>query len=66
MIFKRHPLRKLAAIYVGGIAGALLRVGLAQVMPFAAGTWPWPTFAVNMVGALAISYLFASEFEEPR
>lgn len=60
MIFKRHPLRKLAAIYVGGIAGALIRVGLAQALPHAAGSWPWPTFAVNMAGALAIGYLFAS------
>ncbi len=60
MIFKRHPLRKLAAIYAGGVAGALLRVGLAQALPHAAGSWPWPTFAVNMVGALAIGYLFAS------
>lgn len=60
MVFKRHPLRKLAAIYAGGVAGALIRVGLVQAMPHAAASWPWPTFTVNMVGALAIGYLFAS------
>lgn len=60
MIFKRHPLRKLAAIYVGGIAGALIRVGLAQALPHGPGTWPMATFAVNVVGAFAIGYLFAS------
>ena len=60
MVFKRHPVRKLAAIYAGGIAGALLRVGLAQALPFDAGSWPWPTFAVNMVGAFALGYFFAS------
>lgn len=60
MIFKRHPLRKLAAIYAGGIAGAVIRVGLAQALPHGPGSWPWPTFAVNMVGAFAIGYLFAS------
>jgi len=60
MIFKRHPLRKLAAIYVGGVAGALIRVGLAQALPHGPGSWPWPTFAVNVAGAFAIGYLFAS------
>jgi fluoride exporter len=55
----RHPLRKLAAIYAGGVAGALIRVGLAQAFPAAAGSWPWPTFAVNLVGALLLGYFFA-------
>ncbi len=60
MIFKRHPLRKLTAIYAGGIAGALIRVGLAQALPFDPGSWPWPTFAVNIAGAFALGYFFAS------
>jgi fluoride exporter len=51
--------RKLAAIYAGGVVGALIRVGLAQGFPPAAGTWPWPTFAVNLAGALALGYFFA-------
>ena len=49
--------RKLAAIYAGGVVGALIRVGLAQASPPA--PWPWPTFAVNMVGALLLGYFFA-------
>lgn len=60
MIFNRHPRRKLAAIYAGGIAGALIRVGLAQAFPHGPGSWPWPTFAVNVAGAFAIGYFFAS------
>jgi CrcB protein len=60
MIFRRHPFRKLAAIYAGGIVGALLRVGLAQAFPHAAGAWPWPTLAVNLIGAFLIGYFFAS------
>lgn len=60
MIFKRHPLRKLAAIYAGGIAGALARVGLAEAFPHVAGSWPWPTFTANLVGAFALGYTFAS------
>ena len=55
----RHPGRKLAAIYLGGVAGALIRVGLAQAFPAAAGGWPWPTFAVNLVGAFLLGYFFA-------
>lgn len=59
-IFNRHPKRKLAAIYGGGILGALVRVGMTQAFPHAPSAWPWPTFGVNMIGALLIGYLFAS------
>lgn len=61
----RHPGRKLAAIYAGGVAGALIRVGLAQAFPPAAGTWPWPTFAVNLVGAFLLGYFFALFRDHP-
>ena len=53
-MFSRHPIRKLAAIYAGGVIGALLRVGLAEAFPHAVDAWPWPTFAVNLVGAFLI------------
>lgn len=65
MIFRRHPLRKLGAIYLGGILGALLRVGLAEAFPHSASAWPWPTFAVNIVGAFLIGYFFASFRDHP-
>jgi CrcB protein len=61
----RHPGRKLIAIYVGGVAGALIRVGLARAFPPAPGTWPWPTFAVNLVGALLLGYFFALFRDHP-
>ena len=60
MFLQRHPLQKLGAIYAGGVVGALIRVGLAERFPHSAATWPWPTFAVNMVGAVLIGYYFAS------
>jgi CrcB protein len=60
-----HPGRKLAAIYVGGVVGALLRVGLAQAFPPDAGTWPWPTFVANLVGALLLGYFFALFRDHP-
>lgn len=65
MDFQRHPWRKLAAIYAGGVAGALIRVGLAQAFPPAAGAWPWPTFVVNMAGALLLGYFYALFRDHP-
>jgi CrcB protein len=58
-------LRRLAAIYVGGVLGALGRVGLAQATPHGPGGWPWGTFAVNMLGALALGYFFARLGDHP-
>jgi CrcB protein len=62
---QRHPGGKLAAIYAGGVVGALIRVGLAQALPPGAGAWPWPTFAVNMAGALLLGYFFALLRDHP-
>jgi fluoride exporter len=56
---------RLAAIYVGGVAGALLRVGLAQAASVGPGDWPWATFAVNMVGALLLGWFFALFRDHP-
>jgi len=58
-------LRRLAAIYAGGVLGALARVGLAQATPHGPGGWPWGTFAVNMLGALALGYFFARLGDHP-
>jgi fluoride exporter len=58
-------IRRLAAIYVGGVIGALARVGLAEAAPHGAGEWPWATFAVNMAGALLLGYLFARLRDHP-
>jgi CrcB protein len=52
-------LRRLAAIYAGGVLGALARVGLAQATPHGPGGWPWGTFAVNTLGALLLGYFVA-------
>jgi len=57
--------RRLAAIYVGGVIGALVRVGLAEAAPHGAGDWPWATFAVNMVGALLLGYFVARLRDHP-
>jgi fluoride exporter len=60
-----HDPRKLLAIYVGGVAGALIRVGLAEAASTGTGQWPWATFAVNVVGALLLGYFFALFRDHP-
>lgn len=49
--------REVLAIFVGGAAGASLRVGLVLAFPTATGSWPWVTFAVNVFGAFLLGYL---------
>jgi CrcB protein len=53
--------RELAAVFAGGCAGALARAGVTQA--FAGPAWPWPTLAVNLLGALALGY-FATRLQE--
>lgn len=53
---RRFDRRELAAIYAGGVLGALGRVGLAEALPHGVGAWPWATFVVNMVGAALLGW----------
>jgi CrcB protein len=55
--------RELAAIFVGGAVGALLRVGLVKTGAAGAPGWPWITFAVNVSGAFALGY-FVTRLQE--
>lgn len=55
--------RELAAIFAGGTIGALARVGLLQVGLASAPSWPWPTFAVNILGAFLLGY-FTTRLQE--
>jgi CrcB protein len=48
---------ELAAVGLGGAVGALGRVGLEQAWPSAVGSWPWATFAVNILGAFLLGGL---------
>jgi fluoride exporter len=60
-----HDPRKLAAIYAGGVVGALIRVGLAEAAAVDPGQWPWATFVANMAGALLLGYFFALFRDHP-
>jgi fluoride exporter len=50
--------RELGAIFLGGAIGALLRTGLAEVLPADGAEWPWATFLVNVAGAALLGYWF--------
>jgi CrcB protein len=55
---------ELAAIFAGGCLGALARAGLAEAAgDGSSGSWPWATFAANVVGALMLGY-FATRLQE--
>lgn len=55
--------RELAAIFVGGFAGAVARALLVEALPPDPGQWPWATFAVNVAGAFALGY-FTTRLQE--
>jgi CrcB protein len=46
-----------AAVFAGGVVGALARAGLVVAFPWDGHGWPWPTFVVNVVGTLLLGYL---------
>jgi CrcB protein len=55
--------RELAAIFAGGFLGAIARFGADEALAPAGSGWPWATFAVNVVGALALGY-FTTRLQE--
>lgn len=55
--------RELAAVALGGAAGALLRVWLVTQFAASGVRWPWVTLAVNVAGAVALGY-FATRLAE--
>jgi CrcB protein len=59
----RPDRQELAAIAVGGAAGALLRVALSRSYTTGSASWPWVTFAVNIVGAILLGY-FVTRLQE--
>lgn len=60
---RRYDRRELAAIFAGGVVGALARAGLAEGVPHNSAQWPWATFIVNVLGAFLLGY-FATRLQE--
>src|ERR1700729_2311271 len=57
--------REIAAIFIGGAAGSLLRVLLATELPARVATWPWATFIVNVSGCFALGLIATHLRERP-
>jgi CrcB protein len=55
--------REIAAIFAGGALGTLARAALSEAFPRSATSWPWPTFAVNIVAAFLLGY-FVTRLQE--
>lgn len=61
-MIRRDP-RELAAVFIGGGLGALLRAALANSYAHSPTSWPWVTFGVNVAGAFLLGY-FATRLQE--
>ncbi len=48
---------ELAAIFAGGFLGTVARAALAQSLAVRPDQWPWATFAVNILAALALGHV---------
>lgn len=55
--------RELAAIFLGGAIGALVRTWLGLHLTQSPTAWPWTIFAVNVSGSFALAY-FATRLQE--
>jgi CrcB protein len=55
--------QELTAVFAGGFIGALARGALVEGFGSPHGSWPWPTFAANIAGALLLGY-FITRLQE--
>ncbi len=54
---------ELAAIFVGGVIGAVARAAAGDLLAHDPGAWPWSTFALNITGAALLGY-FVTRLQE--
>jgi CrcB protein len=47
--------REVAAIFLGGMAGSLLRAWIARHFAAGNGDWPWAIFAINVSGSFVLA-----------
>jgi CrcB protein len=52
-------MRELAAVFIGGVAGAMARAGVVEALPHDPGNWPWATLLVNVAGAFVLGAVAA-------
>jgi len=58
-----HRTQLQAAIFAGGVVGALARAGLTRAFPFHGHGWPWATLIANVAGTAALAY-FTTRLQE--
>ena len=58
--------RAWAAVAVGGLIGTELRYGAGLVFPEAAGTIPWTTLVINVVGSFVLAALTTVWIARPK
>lgn len=59
----RFDWRELAAVFAGGAWGTLARAGLGEALPHSPTSWPWATFAVNVLACVLLGY-FVTRLQE--
>jgi CrcB protein len=52
----RKDPRELAAIFAGGMLGALARVWISRSLAAPGDRWPWAVFLINIAGAIVLAY----------
>ncbi|GAB2825936.1 CrcB family protein [Alpinimonas psychrophila] len=64
---KRPQLLAVIAVFVGGLVGTALRLGLDVLLPHASGaaSIAWSTVLVNLIGSLVLGYLVARLWRLP-
>jgi CrcB protein len=62
-VTRRIDVREVAAVFAGGVLGAVARAELTEALPHDSGQWPWATFVANVVGALMLGY-FTTRLQE--
>lgn len=50
-------MKSVVLVMVGGAFGAAARYGMGRVLSAGITGWPWPTFACNIIGGLAMGLL---------
>ena len=55
-------MRGLTAVFIGGVAGALARAGVADALAHDPGGWPWATLVVNVAGAFVLGWVAARNY----